>query len=41
VGEGQAVLSHHLDKITQTELVAQISTHAEDDDFAFEMTPVE
>src|SRR4051812_14622502 len=41
VGEGQAALSHHLDKITQTELVAQIPTHAKDDDFAVEMTPVE
>ncbi|MGF6870851.1 hypothetical protein OKW35_000305 [Paraburkholderia sp. MM5477-R1] len=41
MGEGQAALSHHLDKITQTELVAQIPTHAKDDDFAVEMTPVE
>ena len=34
-------LGDHLDKITQTELVAQIPTHAKDDDFAVEMTPVE
>ena len=41
VGEGQAAFSHYLDKIAQAELVAQIPTHAEDDDFAVEMTPVE
>jgi hypothetical protein len=38
VGEGQAAFSHHLDKVAQTELVAQIPTHAKDDDFTVEMT---
>src|SRR4051812_2462726 len=41
VCQRQAAFGHHLDKIAQTELVAQIPTYAKDDDFAVEMTAVE
>ncbi|CAB3810168.1 hypothetical protein LMG28688_07166 [Paraburkholderia caffeinitolerans] len=41
VGQRQAAFGHDLDKIAQTELVAQIPAYAKDDDFAVEMTAVE
>ncbi len=35
----QAALSHHLDQITQAELVTQIPTHTQDDDLPSKVPP--
>jgi hypothetical protein len=41
MGQGQATLGHHLDQIPKTQLEAKISPHAEDDDLAFKVPPLE
>jgi hypothetical protein len=37
----KAALGHHFDKISKAELVTQVPTHTQDDDFAVKVTAVE
>src|SRR6266702_3422122 len=41
VREGHPPLSHHLDKIPQAKLVAQVPANTQKDDLAIEMPPIE
>ena len=41
MGQGQATLGHHLDQIPKAQLEAKIPPHAQDDDLAFKVPPLE